>query len=84
MQYHKASPCCPEYLSPSLVQALLTIVQSWASRKFAVGCAILFPVVVTLYITYWWVAWIVWVEKSSKNSKIYLDMGLRHCLKFKS
>ncbi|MEW5298274.1 MAG: hypothetical protein WDW36_001417 [Sanguina aurantia] len=34
-------------------QALLTIVQSWASRKFAVGCAILFPVVMTLYITYW-------------------------------
>jgi len=27
--------------------------QSWVSRKFAVGCAILFPVVVTVYITWW-------------------------------
>ncbi|GAX75910.1 hypothetical protein CEUSTIGMA_g3353.t1 [Chlamydomonas eustigma] len=33
--------------------ALSTMLQSWVSRKFAVGCAILFPVVVTVYITWW-------------------------------
>ena len=32
-------------------QALYTLVHSWASRKFAVGCAILFPVAVTMYVT---------------------------------
>ncbi|GLC46029.1 hypothetical protein PLESTB_001026300 [Pleodorina starrii] len=34
-------------------QALTSIVHSWASRKFAVGCAILFPVAVTVYVTWW-------------------------------
>ncbi|KAG2481995.1 hypothetical protein HYH03_019051 [Edaphochlamys debaryana] len=34
-------------------QAIASIVHSWASRKFAVGCAILFPVAVTVYVTWW-------------------------------
>lgn len=40
-----------DVLSP--LQALTSIVQSWFSRKFAVGCAILFPVAVTVYVTWW-------------------------------
>lgn len=34
-------------------EAFYTIVHSWFSRKFASGCAILFPVVVTVYVTFW-------------------------------
>lgn len=29
-----------------------TLLHAWFSRKFAVGCAILFPVAVTVYITW--------------------------------
>lgn len=34
-------------------EACTTLVHSWFTRKFAVGCAILFPVVVTVYVTWW-------------------------------
>ncbi|KAG1676037.1 hypothetical protein FOA52_014902 [Chlamydomonas sp. UWO 241] len=33
--------------------AFTTLLQSWVSRKFAVGCAILFPVAVTVWVTWW-------------------------------
>jgi len=33
--------------------AFTTLLHSWVSRKFAVGCAILFPVAVTVWITWW-------------------------------
>lgn len=33
-------------------QAVYQIVHSWFSRKFATGCAILLPIVITFYITY--------------------------------
>lgn len=33
--------------------AFMTLLHSWSSRKFAVGCAILFPVAVTVYTTWW-------------------------------
>ena len=38
---------------PGHSQAFITLLQSWVSRKFAVGAAILFPMVVTVYITWW-------------------------------
>jgi len=34
-------------------QALSTMMSSWASKKFMGGCAILFPITVTVYITFW-------------------------------
>jgi len=34
-------------------KALSTVLSSWASKKFMSGCAILFPITVTVYITWW-------------------------------
>eukprot|EP00878_Enallax_costatus_P013925 GHUV01014562.1.p1 GENE.GHUV01014562.1~~GHUV01014562.1.p1 ORF type:complete len:178 (+),score=39.19 GHUV01014562.1:288-821(+) len=33
-------------------QAIHQIIHSWFSRKFATGCAILLPIVITFYVTY--------------------------------
>ena len=35
------------------VQALHSVLSSWVSRRFFGGCAVLFPMVVTVYITWW-------------------------------
>mmetsp|Transcript_2095 Transcript_2095/g.3572 ORF Transcript_2095/g.3572 Transcript_2095/m.3572 type:complete len:295 (+) Transcript_2095:381-1265(+) len=37
-------------------QALTTIMTSWASKKFMSGCAILFPITFTIYVTMWFLA----------------------------
>lgn len=34
-------------------QALSTMMSSWASKKFMGGCAILFPITVTVWVTFW-------------------------------
>ena len=34
-------------------QALHSVLGSWVSRRFFGGCAVLFPMVVTVYITWW-------------------------------
>uniref|UniRef100_A0A061RPD4 Integral membrane protein n=1 Tax=Tetraselmis sp. GSL018 TaxID=582737 RepID=A0A061RPD4_9CHLO len=39
--------------TPGPCEALLTFLSSWFSKKFMSGCAILFPLVVTVYITWW-------------------------------
>eukprot|EP00245_Coleochaete_scutata_P014315 TRINITY_DN6050_c0_g1_i1.p1 TRINITY_DN6050_c0_g1~~TRINITY_DN6050_c0_g1_i1.p1 ORF type:complete len:294 (-),score=37.13 TRINITY_DN6050_c0_g1_i1:426-1307(-) len=36
-------------------EALVSVLQSWASRKFMSGCVILFPIAITFYITYWFI-----------------------------
>eukprot|EP00891_Asterochloris_glomerata_P001322 jgi/Astpho2/1322/e_gw1.00024.31.1_t len=37
----------------SYLQAISSMAHSWASRRFLSGCAVLFPMVVTVYITWW-------------------------------
>mmetsp|Transcript_21165 Transcript_21165/g.53248 ORF Transcript_21165/g.53248 Transcript_21165/m.53248 type:complete len:261 (+) Transcript_21165:214-996(+) len=39
--------------TPTACEALLNVLSSWFSKKFMSGCAILFPMVVTVYITWW-------------------------------
>lgn len=36
-----------------LLQALHSVLSSWVSRRFFGGCAVLFPMVITVYITWW-------------------------------
>ena len=36
-----------------LEQALHSVLSSWVSRRFFGGCAVLFPMVITVYITWW-------------------------------
>ncbi|PNW70972.1 hypothetical protein CHLRE_17g741050v5 [Chlamydomonas reinhardtii] len=52
-EIHRLSSGTGRQRAASGAQALTSIVHSWASRKFAVGCAILFPVAVTVYVTWW-------------------------------
>ena len=35
------------------MQALIGMLSSWLSRRFFSGCAVLFPMVVTVYVTWW-------------------------------
>ncbi|KAE8665383.1 Protein LIKE COV 3 [Hibiscus syriacus] len=37
------------------IQTFYKVFQSWASKKFMSGCAILFPIAITFYITWWFV-----------------------------
>ncbi|KAK3287999.1 hypothetical protein CYMTET_4505 [Cymbomonas tetramitiformis] len=34
-------------------QACMSVCHSWASKKFMSGCAILFPITITVYVTFW-------------------------------
>lgn len=49
------APSCPAIVQASKETSgtYYTFTQNWFSRKFATGCAILFPVVVTFYLTWW-------------------------------
>ncbi|KAI8020695.1 Protein CONTINUOUS VASCULAR RING 1 [Camellia lanceoleosa] len=47
------------------------VVRSWASKKFMTGCVILFPIVVTFYITWWFIHLVDGVF-----SPIYAHLGI--------
>eukprot|EP00475_Leptophrys_vorax_P030299 TRINITY_DN45286_c0_g1_i1.p1 TRINITY_DN45286_c0_g1~~TRINITY_DN45286_c0_g1_i1.p1 ORF type:complete len:331 (-),score=7.56 TRINITY_DN45286_c0_g1_i1:131-1123(-) len=34
-------------------EAFIAVLQSWATKRFMTGCAILFPIAVTFYVTWW-------------------------------
>ncbi|BBN15221.1 hypothetical protein MPTK1_6g18020 [Marchantia polymorpha subsp. ruderalis] len=37
-------------------EAFIAVFQSWASKKFMSGCVILFPIAITFYVTWWFIA----------------------------
>ncbi|CAM6101590.1 unnamed protein product [Calypogeia fissa] len=37
-------------------EAFYAVLQSWASKKFMSGCVILFPIAITFYVTWWFIA----------------------------
>ncbi|PSS01888.1 Protein CONTINUOUS VASCULAR RING like [Actinidia chinensis var. chinensis] len=47
------------------------VVRSWASKKFMTGCVILFPIVVTFYITWWFIHFV-----DGFFSPIYAQLGI--------
>ena len=56
LQVEKLQQCTcglSDYRTICHAQALHSVFGSWLSRKFFGGCAVLFPMVVTVYITWW-------------------------------
>ncbi|CAI5967011.1 unnamed protein product [Closterium sp. NIES-65] len=51
------SRCNPPFslspLSLAVSQAFLAVLHSWATKRFMSGCAILFPIAITFYMTWW-------------------------------
>eukprot|EP01025_Chloroclados_australasicus_P016438 TRINITY_DN1825_c1_g1_i1.p1 TRINITY_DN1825_c1_g1~~TRINITY_DN1825_c1_g1_i1.p1 ORF type:complete len:258 (-),score=23.30 TRINITY_DN1825_c1_g1_i1:454-1227(-) len=42
-----------QQLAQNSKEALHAVISSWFSQKFMLGCAILFPIVITIYVTWW-------------------------------
>ncbi|KAE8710412.1 Protein CONTINUOUS VASCULAR RING 1 [Hibiscus syriacus] len=47
------------------------VFRSWASKKFVTGCVILFPIAVTVYITWWFIHFV-----DGFFSPIYVQLGI--------
>eukprot|EP01023_Acetabularia_acetabulum_P062134 TRINITY_DN759_c0_g2_i3.p1 TRINITY_DN759_c0_g2~~TRINITY_DN759_c0_g2_i3.p1 ORF type:complete len:261 (-),score=32.23 TRINITY_DN759_c0_g2_i3:252-1034(-) len=43
----------PPQIAQNSKKALHAVFSSWFSRKFVYGCCILFPIVITIYVTWW-------------------------------
>ncbi|KAI6681841.1 hypothetical protein NL676_035722 [Syzygium grande] len=52
-------------------ETLYKVVRSWASKKFMTGCVILFPIIITFYVTWWFIHFV-----DSFFSPIYAQLGI--------
>lgn len=52
-------------------ETLYKVVRSWASKKFMTGCVILFPIIITFYVTWWFIHFV-----DSFFSPIYKQLGI--------
>ncbi|KAI4379417.1 hypothetical protein MLD38_005720 [Melastoma candidum] len=52
-------------------ETLYKVVRSWATKKFMTGCVILFPILITFYITWWFIRFV-----DSFFSPIYAGLGI--------
>ncbi|XP_030529901.1 protein LIKE COV 1-like [Rhodamnia argentea] len=71
----ESSSSKPSPSSSSLQQTgretLYKVVRSWASKKFMTGCVILFPIIITFYVTWWFIHFV-----DSFFSPIYAQLGI--------
>eukprot|EP00898_Chlorokybus_atmophyticus_P000960 jgi/Chlat1/1865/Chrsp141S02196 len=54
---HEGRDRPPRGANREVKEALLSMLSSWASRKFMSGCAILFPLAVTCYVSWWFLTY---------------------------
>ena len=65
-----------------LLQALHSVLSSWVSRRFFGGCAVLFPMVITVYITWWFLTFFdnfFSVRFGSQCPSMFVFMLSKHC-----
>ncbi|MQL85203.1 hypothetical protein Taro_017734 [Colocasia esculenta] len=64
----KTPPSSP---NSSTRKACCAVLQSWVSKKFMTGCVVLFPVAVTVFVTWWFIQFV-----DGFFSPLYVKLGV--------
>ncbi|KAI4380407.1 hypothetical protein MLD38_006603 [Melastoma candidum] len=67
----KPSPSSSSSLHHAGRETIYKVIRSWATKKFMTGCVILFPILITFYITWWFICFV-----DGFFSPIYSGLGI--------